>query len=208
MPTIYLVRHGQVENPKGIIYGRLPGYHLSELGRLQAKAAAEHLAGTDLGTVWVSPLERAQETAQVIALPHDLEVVTDERLTESANTLEGLSRSLIGMFRDPRQWWHFRNPLRPSWGESFSDIKARMLGAIEEATLAAGGREVAVVSHQTPVLVARAALIHSRRPPLAGLVACETGSVTTVIVPEQGAASASYFRPPARLRTPEPGGAA
>ncbi len=208
MPTIHLVRHGQVENPKGVIYGRLPGYHLSELGRLQAEAAAQHLAGADLGAVWVSPLERAQETAEAIALRHDLEVVTDERLTESANTLEGLSRTLLGMFRDPRRWWHFRNPLRPSWGESFSEIKARMLASIEEAIVAAGGREIAVVSHQTPVLVARAALIHSRRPPLAGLVACETGSVTTVNVPEQGAASASYFRPPARLRTPETGGEA
>jgi len=208
MPTIHLVRHGQVENPKGVIYGRLPGYHLSELGRLQAEAAAQHLAGADLGAVWVSPLERAQETAEAIALRHDLEVVTDERLTESANTLEGLSRTLLGMFRDPRRWWHFRNPLRPSWGESFSEIKARMLASIEEAVVAAGGREIAVVSHQTPVLVARAALIHSRRPPLAGLVACETGSVTTVNVPEQGAASASYFRPPARLRTPETGGEA
>jgi broad specificity phosphatase PhoE len=208
MPTIYLVRHGQVENPKGIIYGRLPGYHLSELGQLQAEAAAEHLAGANLGAVWVSPLERAQETAQAIANRHNIAVVTDDRLTESANTLEGLSRTLLGMFRDPRRWWAFRNPLRPSWGESFSEIKARMLAAIDEAVIAAGGREVAVVSHQTPVLVARAALIHSRRPPLAGLVACETGSVTTVVMPEQGLARASYFRPPARLRTPEAGGAA
>jgi broad specificity phosphatase PhoE len=204
MAVIHLVRHGQVENPKGIIYGRLPGYHLSELGRLQAEAAARHLGGADLGVVWVSPLERAQETAWAIASSHNLEAVTDTRLTESANTLEGLSRTLVGMFSDPRRWWHFRNPLKPSWGESFADIRIRMLVAIDEAVASAEGREVAVVSHQTPILVARAALLRSRRPPLAGLVACETGSVTTVVVRPDGSASATYFRPPARLRTPDP----
>jgi broad specificity phosphatase PhoE len=204
MAVIHLIRHGQVENPKGVIYGRLPGYHLSELGRQQAEAAADHLAAADLGAVWVSPLERAQETALAIASSHELEVVTDARLTESANTLEGFSRALVKIFSDPRRWWYFRNPLRPTWGESFAEIRARMLAAIDDAVTDAGGREVAVISHQTPVLVARAALLRSRRPPLAGLVACETGSITTVVVNENGSASATYFRPPARLRTPDP----
>ena len=88
MTVIHLVRHGEVENPKGIIYGRLPGYHLSERGLRQARGAAEHLAEREIGAVWSSPLERARQTADAIAAPHGLEVVVDPRITESHTTLE------------------------------------------------------------------------------------------------------------------------
>jgi broad specificity phosphatase PhoE len=194
--TIHLVRHGRVENPKGIIYGRLPGYHLSELGLEQARAAADRLADRDVGAIWASPLERAQETAAVIAAALALEVVTDDRLIESANTLEGATRTVIGILRNPLRWWHFRNPLKPSWGESFSDVKARMLAAVNEAVSAAGGREVVIVSHQTPVLVARFSLGGRRVPPWVGLVPCETGSITSVTLDRGRVVSTSYFSPP------------
>jgi broad specificity phosphatase PhoE len=106
--TVHLVRHGQVENPTGVIYGRLPGYHLSERGLLQAQAAAQRLADADIGGVWASPLERAQETAAIIATPHRLDVITDARLTESANTLEGLGSSLGALVRSPKHLWGIR----------------------------------------------------------------------------------------------------
>ena len=194
--TIHLVRHGEVENPKGIIYGRLPGFHLSARGRRQAEAAAGRLSGADIGTVWASPMERAQETAQAIAEPHRLEIVTDERLTESDSVVEGVGRNLLAFVTNLRHWWHFRNPLTPSWGESFVDIKARMLDAIYEAIGAAGGREVVVVSHQTPILVARLALARSRVPPWLGFTPCQTGSVTTLVLEGMRVLSASYFAPP------------
>jgi broad specificity phosphatase PhoE len=194
--TIHLVRHGRVENPKGIIYGRLPGYHLSELGLDQARASAARLAERDVGAIWASPLERAQETAAVIAASVGLEVVTDDRLTESANTLEGATRTVLGLLRNPLRWWHFRNPLKPSWGESFSDVRARMLAAVNGAVSAAGGREVVIVSHQTPVLVARFTLGGRRVPPWVGLVPCETGSITTVTLDGGRVVSTSYFSPP------------
>src|SRR5665809_119146 len=96
---------------------------------------------------------------------HTIEITTDERLIESDSTFEGVSRTLWGIFRNPLRWWHLRNPLAPSWGESFSDIRIRMVSTIGDAVLAADGREVVVVSHQTPVMVARLALTRSRRPP-------------------------------------------
>src|SRR5918992_3408924 len=130
--TVHLVRHGKVENPAGVIYGRLPGYHLSELGRKQAKAAADRLAASDLKVVWASPLERAQETAAIIAEPHGVEVVTDERLIESGTTLEGTGRSIRDLLLTPRLWWSVRNPFTPSWGESFGEIRERMLAAVRD----------------------------------------------------------------------------
>jgi len=197
--TIHLVRHGEVENPKGIIYGRLPGYHLSERGRRQAEGAAERLAGSDIGAVWASPLERAQETAETIAARVGVEVTSDERLIESessfvnfGHTLKSFARSLA---RSPRHWGKFTNPFRPSWGESFADIRARMLAAISDAVAAAGGREVVIVSHQTPVLVARLALARRRVPPWLAFTPCETGSVTSLVLQEGRVVSASYFTP-------------
>ena len=195
--TVHLVRHGEVENPKGVIYGRMPGYHLSERGRKQAEAAADRLADADLGVLWASPLERAQETAQAIGSRHPgIEIVTDERIIESGTTVEGVGRTAMAFLRSPRHWWHFRNPWGPSWGESFNDIRARMMAAIEDAVEQADGKEVAVVSHQTPVLVARLALARRRVPPWMSFTPCGTGSVTTLVLQDGRVLKASYFAPP------------
>ncbi len=191
--TVHLVRHGQVENPKGVIYGRLPGYHLSERGTRQARAAARRLADADLAAVWASPLERAQETAAEIARPHGLEVVTDDRLIESGNTFEGVGRTVWHLFSNPAYWWRFRNPLKPSWGESFGEIRVRMISAVTDAVAGAEGREVALVSHQTPVMVARLALAKRRVPPWLAGAPCETGSVSTLVLEDGAVLSASYF---------------
>src|SRR6201999_4620367 len=86
---VHLIRHGEVHNPDGILYGRLPGFRLSDRGRAQAAAVGDALAGRDIVAVIASPLQRAQETAAFIAAKHDLEVDTDPDLIESANFFEG-----------------------------------------------------------------------------------------------------------------------
>ena len=194
--TIHLVRHGEVENPKGVIYGRLPGYHLSERGQRQARAAAQHLSDREIEAVVASPMERAQETAEAIAEVHGLDVGTDDRFIESHSTIEGLGRSARLLLRDPRVWWHFRNPLTPSWGEPFSEIRVRMLDGVGELLQAHVGGEVVIVSHQTPVQVARLALARRNVPPWVGLAPCSTGSVTTMILEGDRLVSLEYYAPP------------
>jgi broad specificity phosphatase PhoE len=196
--TIHLVRHGEVENPRGIIYGRLPGYNLSERGLRQVADAGVHLASAPIGAVWTSPLERAQETAAAVAQPHDLDPVIDDRLIESDTTLEGVGRTMWRVFRNPTRWWQFRNPMRPSWGESFDEVKARMVAAITDAMQTARGKDLVIVSHQTPVMVVRNALARRRTPPWWGRMPCETGSVTTIVLDEGAFVSAKYFRSDAR----------
>jgi broad specificity phosphatase PhoE len=195
--TVHLLRHGEVENPGGIIYGRLPGYNLSERGQQQAEEAAEHLADNDIGAVWSSPLERARETADVVAARHSLEVNVDERLIESGTEFQGVGRSIRAFLVSPRLWWTLRSPWKPSWGESFSEIRERMLAAVTDALAAANGREVVLVSHQTPVVVARLALQGRRLPPWVSGIPCRTGSVATVVLTEGKMASGSYFAPTA-----------
>jgi broad specificity phosphatase PhoE len=193
--TLHLVRHGEVENPLGIIYGRLPGYKLSERGRKQAKEAADHLAGANIGVVRSSPLERARETAELIAEPHSLEVEIDDRVIESGTDFEGVAGNLRAFVSSPGLWWRLRSPWTPSWGETFAEIRVRMLEAVADALATAEGREVVIVSHQTPVLVTRLALAQRRVPPWLGRVRCQTGSVTTMLLEGGRATNTSYFVP-------------
>ena len=83
--TVHVMRHGEVHNPKGVLYGRLEGYGLSDRGRAQAEAVADALADHDIVLVVASPLQRAQETAAPIAARHGLDVATDPDLIESEN---------------------------------------------------------------------------------------------------------------------------
>lgn len=154
--TVHVLRHGEVHNPSKILYGRLPGFHLSELGKQMAKADAEALAHNDITHVVASPLERAQETAEPIAAQFGLEIATDTRLIESANFFEGKNVSVgDGSFRNPRNWWVLRDPVTPSWGEPYLVIAQRMFAALQAARVAAEGHEAVCVSHQLPVWTLR-----------------------------------------------------
>jgi broad specificity phosphatase PhoE len=131
---VHVMRHGEVHNPEGVLYGRLPDYHLSERGRAQAKAVAAWLAKRDIVHVVASPLERAQETAAPIAAEHGLPIDVDEALIESHNVFQGQRVSPgDGALRDPRNWWHLRNPRSPSWGEPYREIAERMQAAVARA---------------------------------------------------------------------------
>ncbi|WP_179816253.1 histidine phosphatase family protein [Allostreptomyces psammosilenae] len=150
------MRHGEVDNPQGILYGRLPNYHLSELGRKMAERVAEHLARRDITHVVASPLERAQETAEPIAASHGVEVATDERLIEAENIFQGMTFGVgDGSLRRPSHWRYLRNPFRPSWGEPYVDQVVRMMNAIHAARQAASGHEAVCVSHQLPIWMVR-----------------------------------------------------
>ncbi|ORB85398.1 hypothetical protein B1987_18165 [Mycobacterium kansasii] len=153
---VHVVRHGEVHNPSGVLYGRLPGFRLSEAGQAQAAAVAEFLAGRDVVAVIASPLQRAQETAAPIAARHELPVDTDHDLIESANFFEGRHVGLgNGAWRDLRVWWQLRNPFTPSWGEPYTQIAQRMSTAVDKARVRAAGHEVVCVSHQLPVWTLR-----------------------------------------------------
>ncbi|OBJ32095.1 histidine phosphatase family protein [Mycolicibacter heraklionensis] len=179
---VHLIRHGEVHNPDGILYGRLPGFRLSDTGRAQAVAAADLLAHRDIVAVIASPLQRAQETAAPIAARHNLAIDTDEDLIESANFFEGKRVSPgDGAWRNPRFWWHLRNPFTPSWGEPYDQIAARMATAVSKARARAAGHEVVCVSHQLPVWTARQHLTGNRLWHDPRRRECGVGSVTTLI---------------------------
>ncbi|AJW42773.1 histidine phosphatase family protein [Rhodococcus sp. 14-2496-1d] len=153
---VHVLRHGEVHNPKGILYGRLPGFKLSVTGQSQAKAVADALSGHDITHVVASPLLRAQQTAAPIAAAHGLSIAEDENLIEAGNEFEGLRVAVgDGALRRPRHWWKLRDPFTPSWGEPYLQIAHRMLAAVNAARVEAVGHEAVCVSHQLPVWTLR-----------------------------------------------------
>jgi broad specificity phosphatase PhoE len=154
--VVHLVRHGEVENPRRVLYGRLPGFGLSAEGRVMAKAAADFLAGKDVTVLRSSPLERTLESAEPLAAQFGLEAQVDDRLIEPWNHFEGMTFGVgNGSLRRPGHWKHLRNPFLPSWGEPYAEIAARMLAAMSDAAQAAHGHEAVCVTHQLPIWVTR-----------------------------------------------------
>lgn len=166
---VHLLRHGHVHNPEGVLYERLPDFHLSEVGREMALRLADYTADFDLAHLRCSPLERAQETIAPIAERHGLDVVTDNRVVEAGNNLRGrVFTGKLSQLAHPLVLAKLWNPLRPSWGEAYTDIVARMRAAIADAAAAAEAQEALIVSHQLPIwMVRRAAegrrLVHDPR---------------------------------------------
>lgn len=160
--TVHLLRHGEVHNPERVLYGRLPGYRLSDDGLAMAADAAAALRGRDVVEVVSSPLQRAQETARPIADVFGLSVRTDDRLVEAANVFEGEKALEDGGWKRPQNWWHLRNPLTPSWGEAYLEVGARMLAAVHDVRDRVAGHEAVVVSHQLPIWTVRR-LVEGRR---------------------------------------------
>jgi broad specificity phosphatase PhoE len=197
---VHLLRHGEVHNPGGVLYGRLPGYHLSERGRAMAERVAKHVAGRDITHLVSSPLERAQETAAPIAAELGLPVVTDERVIEAGNVFEGLTFGVgDGSLRHARHWKHLRNPFRPSWGEPYVEIVARMRPAIDVAAAEASGHEALIVSHQLPIWTVRSAVEGQRLWHNPRHRECALASLTTFTFDGTQIVTVAYSEPAADL---------
>ena len=202
--VVHLLRHGEVSNPNGVLYGRLPGYHLSGNGRLMAAAAADFFAERPVAALFASPLERAQETALPVAERLGLEIVTDERLIESVNVLEGKTVTLAELALNPANWRYLWNPFRPSWGEPYQEVVTRMRQVIDRAREAARGQEAVCVSHQLPIWVSRLAAEHKRLWHNPNNRQCALGSVTSFTFDGDELAGVSYTVPPRRqVRDPD-----
>ncbi|CAN5137704.1 histidine phosphatase family protein [soil metagenome] len=196
---LHLVRHGEVYNPTGVLYGRIPGFHLSELGHRMAQSAASAFVGRDIRHLYASPLQRAQESAAPWHERFALPIVTDERIIEPTNKFEGSKVRFPQLLGQPHVWPWLVNPLRPSWGEAYTSIAARVDAAMHDAWNAADGGEVVMVSHQLPIWMAtRKAqgkpLFHDARKRR-----CSLSSITSFTVRDGRFVETAYEDPTAGL---------
>lgn len=200
---VHVARHGEVHNPTGVLYGRLPGYSLSDRGRQMAEALADWAADQQVSALVSSPLQRAQETMAPIAQRLGLPVAIDERLIEAENVFEGLKFGVgDGALRKPAAWRHLWNPFRPSWGEPYTEQVARMTAAIHAARDLARGTAALCVSHQLPIWILRSAhegrpFIHDPRRRI-----CSLASVTSFVFEDDDFVELRYSEPAGHLLPP------
>jgi broad specificity phosphatase PhoE len=193
---VHLLRHGEVHNPEHILYGRIPGYGLSELGVAMSAKVAEALAGRPIRYLASSPLQRARETAAPVAASHGLDIDSDERLIEPTNVFEGRSFGIgDGSLLRPSWWRHLYNPFTPSWGEPYAAIAERMAAAITEARDRARGAEAVCVSHQLPIVTARRAAEGRRLWHHPGRRLCGLASLTSLRYCGENLVSIRYVEP-------------
>lgn len=197
MTTIHLVRHGEVDNPKGILYGRLPNFGLTERGHEMARRVGEHFAEAEVKPVELvcSPLQRARETIAPLRERLDLPVFTDERVIEAANSFEG-QRLNPRKLAAPRNLLRLYNPFTPSWGEPYKQIVLRMSAAMASLRVKLDQRgpdaHGVIVTHQLPIWMSRLAaeersLVHDPRKR-----ECDLASLTSFTFDSSTLVSVSY----------------
>jgi len=204
--TVHLMRHGEVHNPDGVLYGRLPGFHLSERGYRMADRLGEYFgaqrdAGAAIAHLVASPLLRAQETAAPTAAALGLEIETDDRVIEAENHFEGLHVTRNELLK-PKHWPHLVNPLRPSWGEPYSAQVSRVMAAVHQARQTAveragAGAEAVIVSHQLPIWSTRLAAEGRRLAHDPRKRECTLTSVTSLMFDDGGRLLGVTYREPA-----------
>ena len=198
--TVHLLRHGEVFNPDKILYGRLPGFTLSELGHEMALRATQHLAQNDVVRVIASPLERAVQTAQPMAQHFGLNIETNANLIEADNVFEGQRVAVgDGVLRHPAAWRHLYNPIKPSWGEPYKQLATRMRNAVVHAKENARGHEAVLVSHQLPIWICRSSFEGRRLAHDPRRRQCSLASLTSLVFDDDTLSAIIYTEPSADL---------
>ncbi len=179
---VHLIRHGEVHNPDGVIYGRLPHFALSEAGHQMAAAAAADLKDrkVKLAALYASPLLRTRESAEHVQELYGFEPQIDDRLIEPYNIFQGKKPSAKTIALRPHLAFHLRNPLTPSWGEPYVAIVARMMDAINDISKAVDGTDVAIVTHQLPIWMVHRHLEGARLQHNPSKRRCALSSITTI----------------------------
>jgi broad specificity phosphatase PhoE len=166
-----------------------------------AQAAAEELQkqGFPIKAIFTSPLIRTQESAKPIEELFKLDAKTDEHLIEPWNVFEGRKLSVKAVAVRPHWWWHFRNPAKPAWGESFKEIIARMEEAIHEAANSVKSGDVVLVTHQLPIWVMHLHLAGERLMHDPRKRRCSLSSITSFELTDGKLTEVSYLEPAAAL---------
>lgn len=199
---IHLVRHGEVFNPEGVLYGRIEGFGLSTLGHRMAEAAALSLQRREapIRAVFASPLQRAQESAAPWSRRFDLPIQTDDRLIEPTNNYEGRRNGVRKTLVTPKEWPWLANPFLPSWGEAYVSIAARMLAAVDTAWRSVDDGDVVLVSHQLPIWMVHRSVEGERLFHDPRRRRCSLSSITTLERSGDAFAEVDYSEPAASLQ--------
>lgn len=216
LTIVHLMRHGEVNNPDGVLYGRLPDFHLTKLGQQMTAKTIDTLweNGSRWDRIVTSPLERAQESAARAVELSGLNLETEPDLIEAWNNFEGQAiNSNRWALAHPKNWWQYRQPWRPSWSEPYQELALRMRNVVrklvstsvrhpENLTRNDQGlpvREILVVSHQSPIYAFRRFIEGQALSHLPTRRECALASLTSLCFHNRTLTGLNYTEPAADL---------
>src|SRR5215472_15357559 len=222
MTRVYLVRHADVENPRRVLYGHLPGFPLSERGRAQAVEVGKRLRDRGIGRILHSPLERALETARLIAeqLPEPVPLIPEPALVEAefGRYLQGVPYWQIPVRRPLWVVHKARRGLLPG-DEAIDQLGGRVVDVVHRVAGQHPNDASVLVSHADPLQAAWLLLdgrpqtereLYRKQVDRAGVleVDVEGGKVLAVNYVPPPAPASPPAPPPGRQPVSPPSGAA
>lgn len=154
---IYIVRHGQVANPKNILYGRLKGFNLSDEGRKQITLTGQFLQGKKISKIYASPLLRTRQTAKIINKIINLTAISHSRnLIDVKTSYQGKSFSFVKSLN----FDFYSTENRQPGDETIKDISLRMREFFFRITKKHIGENIVIVTHAEPLLILRSTLLN------------------------------------------------
>ena len=148
--VIYFMRHGEVHNPAGVVYGRLSGFRLSENGIKQVEKSALYFKRVKLDKIYSSPLLRARQSAQIIADHVDKKVQISRLLTEVRLVHQGIS---LETYHRELQPFIYHSKYQKEGQESIDEITKRMMKFVKLIIKKFENKSVLAVSHGDPILI-------------------------------------------------------
>lgn len=168
---IHFIRHGEVENPRAVRYGRLPGFHLSDAGRRTSSKSAAELLDRSIAHIYSSPMERTQQSATILGATFpDAPITLDNRLLEVkiAPKFEGKTRAI------PYEY----PTVATADAETKEDVLQRLRHFCEEKCIHHAGQDIIAVSHGDPITLLYYSKVYDLTT-LDGLTQAGYGSITT-----------------------------
>lgn len=154
--VIYFLRHGEVENPKKIIYGRLPGFNISENARQHIAQVAQELKRRNIGFLYVSPMRRTRQTAEILSQALHLKPQISRLLIETKLIHAGTS---LDIFKKDIQPYIYDDKYVKLGQESISAQGERMMRFVRIMQKNHPGSKILAVSHGDPIVILKAKIL-------------------------------------------------
>ena len=154
MGVVLGIRHGEVENPDHVVYGRSPGFPLTAAGLAAARALGEALRAADVVGVYASSLDRARQAAEALAEPHGLAVTVDDHLIEWGGLARWQGRPWAEAMKEPAVIEMYADPVGNCPDDPLDRVGARVIAWADDATAAHPEGIVLGVSHEAPLIAA------------------------------------------------------
>lgn len=175
------------------------------MAALAAKTLKDN--GVKVGAIYTSPLLRTEESVSHVEKLFGLDAKADERLIEPHNIFEGRKLSARTFLIHPKLLYQLRNPFRPSWGEAYRSVVARMVEAIHELSAKTEGGDLVIVTHQLPIWITHRQVAGLSLAHMPQKRRCALSSITTFEVTAGGLVETGYLDPAGSLSAVDEGAA-